>query len=806
MQHICKEKWQSKVVFLLAGAAFAFGLRADAATPDSLSALIDRSLAAGEKTIKIPKAVYTLDPGEVASIHLEGLKGVTIDFQGAELQGKVRSGMFRLDGCDGVTIKNAVIDYPHRLPFSQGWIREVAPDGTWDVEIAAGYQDQAGGWPIQVYDAKTGDLVNPMRMGGEKIKRTGKRRYSVTGGRDTKGKVGDIVVWSFGCETFGSTQSVSNRAHAVYLVNCKRCRIEDVTVYSTPGSNAFRELLGDGGNTYLRCKVIPREPKDDPVKRAIPRMRSGSHDAFNSRAMKVGPELIDCVARNHCDDCVNIHGSYQYVASANGRTARVFVKDMYAETIKVGEPVQLVTKDGRSPLEEPVIAAVRPATPTDAERAELRKGLAKQIASACNVMMEVTFDGDCDALQPGSLFVLKNRSGNGFTLKRCRFGPNRARGFICNASKGTVVGCVFDRLESYAVLSRPSLHWLEGGVSRNVRFKNCTFIDCGVFIGTYKDMETTSECHRNFVFAGCKFKGAKAKLDIRCCRGFSMDENMFDVPEDKAVKFVHVEDALVRRIDYGRHPKQYFMFMRPAKAKGSVPVKVYLHGGGMRDGYAIDHGIYRHLDSVADGSAALAAVQYRFLGETKEMGVDPPVKGVYDDCCDAIRYLKDHASELGIDPHRISLHGGSAGGYLMLLMALKDSNPLGLYEMHADIPQTTLDPEEVGSILPGYCHGFDALGVSRKDFARRRDELLPKIRDWSPVSLLDKADPKRLPPMHLSYTHRYPGGRVPAGSADDRVHDAAYGDLFMNACKKRGVYCTLKVGSNPIVTSHELQN
>ena len=67
------------------------------------------------------------------------------------------------------------------------------------------------------------------------------------------------------------------------------------------------------------------------------------------------------------------------------------------------------------------------------------------------------------------------------------------------------------------------------------------------------------------------------------------------------------------------------------------------------------------------------------------------------------------------------------------------------------------------------------------------------IREWSPLSLLEKVDSKRLPPIHLAYSHRYPNGRVPVGSADDRVHDAAYGDLFAKACEARGVKCTLTV-------------
>ena len=155
-------------------------------------------------------------------------------------------------------------------------------------------------------------------------------------------------------------------------------------------------------------------------------------------------------------------------------------------------------------------------------------------------MREVTFERADPVLKPGTLFVSMNAAGSGFRVENCRFGPNRARGFISNASFGEVVGCTFDRTESYGVLSRPSYQWLEGGASRNVRFKDCTFIDCGVFYGVHREMLTTNECHRNIVFAGCRFKGPRARLEVQGCTGLELSGNTFDVPEEKAVALTKV--------------------------------------------------------------------------------------------------------------------------------------------------------------------------------------------------------------------------------------------------------------------------
>ena len=73
-----------------------------------------------------------------------------------------------------------------------------------------------------------------------------------------------------------------------------------------------------------------------------------------------------------------------------------------------------------------------------------------------------------------------------------------------------------------------------------MRVKNCTFIDCGVFFGVHPEMETTPDCHRDIAFIGCTFKGQRGVLDVRCCRGLTVDGNSFTLPERKAIKLKHV--------------------------------------------------------------------------------------------------------------------------------------------------------------------------------------------------------------------------------------------------------------------------
>lgn len=54
-------------------------------------------------------------------------------------------------------------------------------------------------------------------------------------------------------------------------------------------------------------------------------------------------------------------------------------------------------------------------------------------------------------------------------------------------------------------------------------------------------------------------------------------------------------------------------------------------------------------------------------GSTPKFRIDE----IFEDCSRAVRYIKFHAAEYGIDPERVGLWGGSAGGHLALLLGAR---------------------------------------------------------------------------------------------------------------------------------------
>ncbi|WP_433803133.1 alpha/beta hydrolase [Actinomycetospora sp. CA-084318] len=93
---------------------------------------------------------------------------------------------------------------------------------------------------------------------------------------------------------------------------------------------------------------------------------------------------------------------------------------------------------------------------------------------------------------------------------------------------------------------------------------------------------------------------------------------------------------------------------------GSRPVPsgalLWIHGGGHLVGHpGMDHALAGRI--AAETGVLVVSVDYRLAPED-------PFPADLDDCSGALRWLQDHADDLGVDPARIAVGGASAGGGL----------------------------------------------------------------------------------------------------------------------------------------------
>lgn len=112
--------------------------------------------------------------------------------------------------------------------------------------------------------------------------------------------------------------------------------------------------------------------------------------------------------------------------------------------------------------------------------------------------------------------------------------------------------------------------------------------------------------------------------------------------------------------------------LKTTDAKGQAlfpdgtPLVIHLHGGGWRSGNRYLSG--RDVKFFSDHGIAVASPSYRVVRDGNGCTVETCVI----DCFDAVRYLVKHAKEYGLDPSRLFVYGGSAGGHLALMLLWAD--------------------------------------------------------------------------------------------------------------------------------------
>lgn len=99
----------------------------------------------------------------------------------------------------------------------------------------------------------------------------------------------------------------------------------------------------------------------------------------------------------------------------------------------------------------------------------------------------------------------------------------------------------------------------------------------------------------------------------------------------------------------------------PKKATAPLPVIVWVHGGGWLNGSKENP---RHAVWLATKGFAVASINYRLTTEAQW-----PAQ--IDDCRASVRWLRNHASQYGLDPKHIGAFGSSAGGHLVALMGTR---------------------------------------------------------------------------------------------------------------------------------------
>ena len=137
------------------------------------------------------------------------------------------------------------------------------------------------------------------------------------------------------------------------------------------------------------------------------------------------------------------------------------------------------------------------------------------------------------------------------------------------------------------------------------------------------------------------------------------------------------------------HARQVLDLYLPAVRSGAgpLPVIVFIHGGGWVGGGRASGRVVVQ-PYVESGAYAAVSVGYRLAGEA----VWP---AQLHDCKAAVRWVRAHAAEFGLDPARIGVIGPSAGGSLATLLGTTG----GVKDLEGDVGPHRTESSRVACVV-----------------------------------------------------------------------------------------------------------
>lgn len=130
------------------------------------------------------------------------------------------------------------------------------------------------------------------------------------------------------------------------------------------------------------------------------------------------------------------------------------------------------------------------------------------------------------------------------------------------------------------------------------------------------------------------------------------------------------KDIIYKKVDGKK--LDLWLFLPKKRATEPMPVMIYTHGGGWGGGNKFNilkpafRGTLEHL--LSEG-VACAAIKYRLTRKGTSTAID-----CVEDCKDAARFLVAKSADYHLDPTRMGVWGGSAGGHLALMTGLAQNS------------------------------------------------------------------------------------------------------------------------------------
>ncbi len=200
-------------------------------------------------------------------------------------------------------------------------------------------------------------------------------------------------------------------------------------------------------------------------------------------------------------------------------------------------------------------------------------------------------------------------------------------------------------------------------------------------------------------------------------------------------------------------------------AKDSSPAIVFYFGGGWTGGTPAQFEM--HSRYLATRGMVAVLVDYRVSSRNKTT----PIECVKDGCS-AMRYVRAHAGELGIDPNRIAAAGGSAGGHV----AAATATVTAFNEAGEDTTVSCL-PNALVLFNPVFDNGPNGYGNNRVKDVWQKFSPIDNIGKGIPPSVTFLGTKDKLIPVATAQRWKTEVEKV-GGRADLHLYEGAVHGFF----------------------------
>jgi acetyl esterase/lipase len=250
-------------------------------------------------------------------------------------------------------------------------------------------------------------------------------------------------------------------------------------------------------------------------------------------------------------------------------------------------------------------------------------------------------------------------------------------------------------------------------------------------------------------------------------------------------------EPTLRDVAYGSHERNKLDFWK-AESSEPAPVVFYIHGGGWGAGSKEENkGPFL---SLLTNGVSYVSINYRLARGTNTL----PCSVM--DAAKALQFVRSKAEEWNIDPNRIIVTGGSAGGCSSLWLTYHDD----MADPDSDDPvarqstrtlaaavimaQSTIDPwlvdKRVGPSASNHSMIWASVGAaSLDDLFANWDKYKALSIGCSPLTHVSSDDP----PVFMVYQED-----TPAPVESNGIHHAEFGRILKEKCDVLGLACTIE--------------